>query len=93
MKRLLACLLLFNLSGAFAVTDYQCVNDCTARGHQYQFCTSQCSTGEAQPPQTLPQNPDPWNDAQKHTQTDYQCMNACTAKGYQYQLCQSKCSY
>lgn len=92
MKRLLACLLLLNLSSAFAMTDYQCVNDCTKAGYQYGLCQSRCSTAP-DPQETLPQNPDPWNDAQTHKQTDYQCVNDCTAKGYQYQLCQSKCSY
>ena len=71
-----------------AQTDYQCVNDCTQKGYQYQFCTSQCSFNNNS------------NNVQQYTQpqqrikqTDYQCVNDCTQKGYQYQFCTERCSY
>lgn len=92
MKRLLAILLVLNVSSATAMTDFQCVNDCTAAGYQYGLCQSRCSTDNDSKKEP-PQNADPWNDAKKQKQTDYQCVSACTAKGYQYQLCESKCSY
>lgn len=86
MKRLLIAILLTPIF-SFAQTDYQCVNDCTGKGYQYQFCTSKCSFNEQT--QLYQQTP----QIQPIKQTDYACVNDCTKKGYQYQFCTSRCSY
>ncbi len=38
-----AATLLMLAGSATAGTDYQCLNNCTGRGHVYQYCLSQCS--------------------------------------------------
>lgn len=83
MKKLYALLLtLFVISPAYAGTDYKCVNDCTSKGYQYQYCLELCSYN------TTPQVP------QRSTpRIDYKCVNDCTQKGYQYQYCVQQCSY
>lgn len=35
--------LLMTATTAMATTDYTCVNDCSARGYQYNLCVSKCS--------------------------------------------------
>lgn len=69
-----------------AQTDYQCVNDCTAKGYQYGYCNSKCSFND---------QPQVYQPAQIQTikQIDYACVNDCTKKGYQYQFCTSRCSF
>jgi hypothetical protein len=86
MKNTLLSLLLMSVPiyGSTA-TDYQCVNDCTAKGYMYNLCQQQCSYDSS------PQVYTPRNNQIK--QTDYQCVNDCTQKGYQYTFCQSRCSY
>ena len=83
MEQTMKIALLFVLSlisgAAFALTDYQCVNDCMQRGYLYGYCQSACSYTIGPPPVSR--------------QTDWQCMSDCQSKGYLYQYCQSICSY
>jgi len=62
-------------------TDYQCVNDCIARGYMYSLCVDKCSWDDSNQPSQPPK------------QTDYACVNDCTANGYQYSYCVARCSY
>ena len=84
MKRLITLTLLIAATSVFAATDYQCVNDCTAKGYMYNLCTDRCSFDESYKSNSN-------NNAIK--QTDYQCVNDCTAKGYQYNYCSNICSF
>jgi len=85
MKKLALLLFMVVFSSiSSAQTDYQCVNDCTQKGYQYQFCTSKCSFNNNEQQFTQPQ---------RIKQTDYQCVNDCTQKGYQYQYCTERCSF
>lgn len=80
MKTLITLFALAALaSPAHAITDYQCVNDCTQRGYLYSVCVSQCSTDDDR------RQPGPH-------QTDYQCVNDCTSQGYLYSVCVDRCS-
>lgn len=79
MRNIIVLLFLLLTNNAFALTDYQCVNDCTARGYMYNYCTEKCSYGDREP--------------FKIKQTDYKCVNDCTRQGYQYQYCTNICSY
>ena len=86
-----AIIFIFAIAGnAVAGIDFQCANDCSALGHDRQYCVSQCSyndnTMQPQPAQPVPQMP----NAQ---QTDSQCLNKCTQEGSPYPLCQKRCSH
>jgi len=86
----LLLVLLFAASDASALTDYKCVNDCTAQGLQYGLCQSRCTTTN---------NQNGYNNQQQQNRviqpkrTDYQCVSNCTQAGYMYNLCVDKCSY
>jgi hypothetical protein len=71
-------------------TDFQCVNDCTRAGYQYNLCYSKCSYPS--PGQNPPGYGSPAPGGGVHG-TDYQCVGRCTQQGYQYPLCVSRCSY
>ena len=87
-KVMFIILFLVIASVSYAGTDYQCVNNCTAKGYLYQYCTSQCSYNDSSPRQSQ----DPYTITPV-PRTDYQCVSDCTAKGYLYQLCKERCSY
>jgi hypothetical protein len=79
---ILASVLPFVSTSSPAVTDYQCLNDCTAAGYMYQLCQSRCSY-----------EPSPNYGEPSSNRTDYQCLNDCTAKGHQYAYCKQACAY
>lgn len=89
MKNLMfSAILALLATPAMALTDYQCVNDCTAKGYLYGLCVDRCTVQQApiQQQQAIQASP-------PIQRTDYQCLNRCTQAGYQYGLCKAKCSY
>lgn len=81
MKNIILVCFMLITTNAFAMTDYQCVNDCTAQGYLYTYCTKKCSYNDGS------------NNLYKQKQVDYKCVNDCTRQGYQYQYCTNICSY
>lgn len=84
MRKLIGLVLALSGAGAFAGVDYSCVNDCTAKNYQYNYCVQACSFDD--PWQTPQQQP-------RQKQTDYVCVNDCTKRGYLYNYCVERCSY
>lgn len=82
MRTLVILVGLLASGSAFALTDYNCVNSCTAEGNMYNFCVSKCSYDSPAPSRAGPPK-----------QTDYGCVNRCTAKGNMYSYCVQECSY
>lgn len=91
LKVMFVLFVLVIASAAHAGTDYQCVNDCTAKGYMYNYCTSRCSY-DNNPYQQQQQPSNPYQ-VTPIPQTDFKCLNDCTNKGYMYSLCKERCSY
>lgn len=60
------------------VTDFSCVNHCTAQGFAYGLCQSKCSGSTSLP---------------AGRQMDFNCLNRCRSTGTMYSVCADKCSY
>ena len=87
---------------AYANTDYQCLNDCTSKGHAYAYCKSQCTYGgdNQQPqPRTLkpweePKYPSSRPDPNTPGQPAYNaCIKNCERMGHLYDYCNQQCSH
>lgn len=89
MKALVLILCLAFSSSAFAkLTDYQCVNDCTAEGSLHSTCVERCSTKNGET--AVFDITKPRSNGMKFT--DFVCVNKCTANGYVYTVCKDQCT-
>lgn len=98
MYRLIIAVVVIFMTGSvtYAGTDYNCLNECTQKGHMYGYCKSQCSWDDQQPsvnPYRQGQGQGQYVPPPPMKQTDYQCLNECTRRGYMYAFCQERCSY